>query len=96
MFVAGEGHNEDLGIWKRHGESTQAEKEAQPEQLQTERHPHQASIREGRENASVFPVLNPPKRHNTTNNFVAYADCCTLWALVVQYLRPGLLIAKIT
>jgi hypothetical protein len=48
------------------GESTQAEKEAQPEQLQTERHPHQASIREGRENASVFLALDPPKRHNTT------------------------------
>jgi hypothetical protein len=57
------------------GESMQAEKEAQPEHLQTERHPHQASIREGRENASVFPALDPPKRHNTTTNSIAYADC---------------------
>jgi hypothetical protein len=31
----------------------QVEKEAQPEQLQTESHPHQASVQEGRENASV-------------------------------------------
>jgi hypothetical protein len=54
----------------------QAEKEAQPEQLQTERHPHQVSIREGRDNASVFLALNPAKRHNTTTNSVAYADCC--------------------
>jgi hypothetical protein len=46
------------------GESTQAEKEAQPEQLQTERHSHQAPIREGQENASVFPALDP--RSNTT------------------------------
>jgi hypothetical protein len=34
-------------------ESTQAEKEAQLEQLQTERHPHQASVRNGRENTSA-------------------------------------------
>ena len=54
----------------------QAEKEAQPEQLQTERHPHQASIREGRENVSVFPILDPPKRHNTTTNSIADAGCC--------------------
>jgi hypothetical protein len=54
----------------------QAEKEAQSEQLQTERHSHQASIREGQDNASVFPALDPPKRHNTTTNSVAYADCC--------------------
>jgi hypothetical protein len=54
----------------------QAGKEAQPEQLQTERHPHQASVREGRENVSVFPTLNPPKRHNTTTNSIAYTDCC--------------------
>jgi hypothetical protein len=54
----------------------QVEKEAQPEQLQTERHPHQAPIREGRENANVFPALDPPKQHNTTTNSVAYADCC--------------------
>jgi hypothetical protein len=57
-------------------ESTQAEKEAQPEQLQTERQPHQALVREGRENASVFPALGPPKRHKTTTNSIAYADCC--------------------
>jgi hypothetical protein len=54
----------------------QAEKEAQLEQLQTERHLHDASIREGRENASVFAALNPLMRHNTTTNSVAYADCC--------------------
>jgi hypothetical protein len=54
----------------------QAEKEAQSEQLQTKRHPHQASVREGRENASVFLAHDPPKRHNTTTNSVAYADCC--------------------
>jgi hypothetical protein len=52
------------------------EKEAQPELLQTERHPHQASIQEGRENASVFPALDPPKRYSTTTNSVAYVDCC--------------------
>jgi hypothetical protein len=57
-------------------ESTQAEKKAQPEQLQTERHPHLASMREGRENMSVFPALDPLKRHNTTTNSVTYADCC--------------------
>jgi hypothetical protein len=51
-------------------------KEAQLEQLQTERHPHQASVRKGRENVSVFPTLDPPKRHNTTTNSIAYADCC--------------------
>jgi hypothetical protein len=54
----------------------QAGKETQPEQLQTERHPHQASVREGRENASVFPTLDPSKRHNTITNSTAYADCC--------------------
>jgi hypothetical protein len=63
MFVAGEGHDEDMDIWRRHsqytaryikGESTQAEKESQPEQLQIERDPHQASLRKGRENASSF------------------------------------------
>jgi hypothetical protein len=52
----------------------QAEKEAQLEQLQTERHPHQASIREGRENASAFLTLDLPRRHNTTTNSVAYVD----------------------
>jgi hypothetical protein len=50
-------------------------KEAQPEQLQTVRHPHQASVREGRENASVVPTLYPSKRHNTTTNSIAYVDC---------------------
>jgi hypothetical protein len=25
---------------------------------------------------SVFPTPDPPKRHNTTTNSVAYADCC--------------------
>jgi hypothetical protein len=54
----------------------QAGKEAQSEQLQTERHPHQASVREERENASVFSTLDPPKRHNNTTNSIAYADCC--------------------
>jgi hypothetical protein len=54
----------------------QAKKEAQPEQLQTERHPHQASVREGRENASAFLALDPLRRQNTTTNSVAYADCC--------------------
>jgi hypothetical protein len=39
----------------------QPEKEAQPEQLQTERHPYQASVREGRENASAFLALDPPR-----------------------------------
>jgi hypothetical protein len=52
------------------------EKETQPKQLQTERYPHQASIWEGRENASVFLALDLPKRHNTTTNSVAYADYC--------------------
>jgi hypothetical protein len=52
----------------------QAEKEAQLEQLQIERDPHHASIREGRENASAFPTLDPPRRHNTTTNSVAYTD----------------------
>jgi hypothetical protein len=52
----------------------QTEKEAQLEQLQTERHPHQALVREGRENVSAFPALDPPRRHNTTTNSVAYAD----------------------
>jgi hypothetical protein len=79
-----------------YGESMQADKEAQPEQLQTERHPHHASVREERENASFFPALDPPKRHNTTTNSVAYANCCHTTTLVVQYLRHGLLIAKIT
>jgi hypothetical protein len=65
----------------------QAEKEAQPKQLQTKRHPHQVSVREGRENASVFPALDPPKH---------MPIAATLRAIVVQYLRPGLLIAKIT
>jgi hypothetical protein len=51
------------------------EKEAYPEQLQTERHPHQASIQEGQENASAFPALDPPRRHNTTTT-LAYVDCC--------------------
>jgi hypothetical protein len=54
----------------------EAGKEAQPEQLQTERYPHQASVREGRESASVSPTLDPPKRHNTTTNSITYADCC--------------------
>ena len=54
----------------------QAEKEAQLEQLQTERHPHQASVREGRENAGAFPALDPSRRHDTTINSVAYADYC--------------------
>jgi hypothetical protein len=54
----------------------QAEKEAYLEQLQTERHPHQTSVQEGRENASAFPALDLPRRHNTTTNFVAYVDYC--------------------
>jgi hypothetical protein len=41
----------------------QAEKEAQPEQLQIERHLHQASVREGRENASVFPAAEVTQHH---------------------------------
>jgi hypothetical protein len=53
-----------------------AKKETQLEQLQTERHSHQASVREGRENASAFPALYPPRRHNTTTNSVAYANYC--------------------
>jgi hypothetical protein len=57
-------------------------KEAQPEQLQTERHPHHASVREGRENASAFLDLDPPRRHNTTTNSVAYADYCRAMGLV--------------
>jgi hypothetical protein len=43
-------------------------------QLQTGRHPHPASVREGRENVSVFPALDPPKQQNTTTNYVAYVD----------------------
>jgi hypothetical protein len=39
-------------------------------------HLHQASVRKGRENVSAFPALDPPRRHNTTTNSVAYADCC--------------------
>jgi hypothetical protein len=74
----------------------QAEKKVQPEKLQTERHPHQASVREGRENASAFPALDPPRRHNTTTNSIAMSTATALWALVIQYLKPGLLIAKIT
>jgi hypothetical protein len=58
-----------------------AEKGAQPEQLQTERHPHQTSIREGQENVSVFPALDPPERHNNTTNSIAYADCCHVMGL---------------
>jgi hypothetical protein len=54
----------------------QAEKEAQLEQLQIERHPHQVSVRKERENASAFQPMDPPRRHNTTTNSVAYADCC--------------------
>jgi hypothetical protein len=57
-------------------ESTQAEKKDQLKQLQTERHLHQASVREGRENASAFPALDHLKQQNTTINSVAYADCC--------------------
>jgi hypothetical protein len=59
----------------------QAEKEAQLEQLQTERHPHQASVREGRENASAFPALDPPRRHTTTTNSIPYADYCRATSL---------------
>jgi hypothetical protein len=54
----------------------QAEKEAQLEQLQTERHPHRVSVREGKENASAFPALDPPRRHTTTTNSIAYTDYC--------------------
>jgi predicted alpha/beta hydrolase family esterase len=57
------------------------EKEVQPEQLQTERHPHQASVRKGRENVSAFPTLDPLRRHNTTTNSVAYVDCCHAMSL---------------
>jgi hypothetical protein len=57
------------------------EKEAQTEQLQTERHPHQALVREGRENVSAFPALDPPRRHTTTNKSIAYADCCRAMSL---------------
>jgi hypothetical protein len=35
-----------------------------------------ASIQEGPENASAFVALDPPRRHNTTTNSVAYADYC--------------------
>jgi hypothetical protein len=59
----------------------QEEKEAQPEQLQTERHPHQASVREGRENASAFPALDPSRQHNTTTNSIAYVECCHVTGL---------------
>jgi hypothetical protein len=62
----------------------------------TKRLLHQASVREGRENASVFPTLDPPKRYNTTNNSMHMSTAATLRALVVQYLKPELLIAKIT
>jgi hypothetical protein len=83
MFIAGEGHVEDLGIWRRHreyiaryiGREHASGEKAKSEQLQTKRHPHQASVREGRENASVFPALDPPKRNTTTTNSVAYVDC---------------------
>jgi hypothetical protein len=57
------------------------EKETQPEQLQTERHPHQASVLEGRENVIAFLALDPPRRHNTTTNSVAYADYCRAMSL---------------
>jgi hypothetical protein len=70
----------------------QAGKEAHPKQLQTETHPHQASVREGRENASVFPTLDPPKRHNTITNFIAYVDCCHatgLGCLISQTWTPN-------
>jgi hypothetical protein len=59
----------------------QAGKEAQLEQLQTERHPHQTSVQEGRENTSAFPALDPPRRHNTTINSVAYVDYCCATSL---------------
>jgi hypothetical protein len=54
----------------------QAEKEVHTEQLQTERHPYQASVREGGENASLFTALDPSKRHKTTTNSIAYFDSC--------------------
>jgi hypothetical protein len=62
-----------LDIYK---ERSRKREKAQPEQLQTERHPHQASVRKVGKNVSVFPTLEPPKRHNTTTNSIAYADCC--------------------
>jgi hypothetical protein len=30
---------------------------------------------------SAFPALNPPRRHNTTANSVAYTDCCRITGL---------------
>jgi hypothetical protein len=38
--------------------------------------PGVSSVREGRENTSAFLALDPPRRHNTTNNSITYADCC--------------------
>jgi Tfp pilus assembly protein FimT len=66
-----------------------AEKKAQPEQLQTERHPHQGSIREGRDNASVFPALDPPKRHNMTTNSIAFDTVVNRTDSAVQFLNKN-------
>jgi hypothetical protein len=30
---------------------------------------------------SAFLALDPPRRHNTTNNFVAYVNCCRTTSL---------------
>jgi hypothetical protein len=45
---------------------------------------------------SVFPTLDPTKRHNNTTNSMHMPTAVTLQVLVVQYLKPGLLITTIT
>jgi hypothetical protein len=52
----------------------QAEKEAQPEQLQTERHPHQASVQKRVRKCECLQALDLSRRHNTTTNSVVYTD----------------------
>jgi hypothetical protein len=50
IFIAEEGRDEDLSIWRRHrkytaryiGREHASGERSQPEQLQTERHPHEA------------------------------------------------------
>jgi hypothetical protein len=87
--IAEEGNDEDLspgGDISRYryihiGREHASEKEAQLKQLQTERHQHQVSVQEGRENASAFLALDSSRRHNNTTNFVVYADCCRTMGL---------------
>jgi hypothetical protein len=78
-----------MDIWRRHrqytaryiqGESTQAEKEAQPEQLQTERHSHQTSFEKGeriRVSSSPGPTKETQHHH----------QICSICRLLSRY-RP--------